>query len=170
MANQTVGELRKKADSAWGNLTRQLDGMEPHVERSETPGDWTTRQVLVHLLFEPGSNPADFLKTFVDRDLPVVDLKVGEVYMTPERRAMTLEQLVGALDAQRRDVFRYLESVPEADLERRKVRIPMFKQFTGIDEISLAMFVGGMFDFHWQDHAGQLAKIRKAAGLPEASH
>jgi hypothetical protein len=30
------------------------------------------------------------------------------------------------------------------------------------------MFVGGMFSYHWNDHAGQLAKIRKAAGLPDA--
>jgi hypothetical protein len=44
----------------------------------------------------------------------------------------------------------------------------LFKEFMGTDEISLAMFTGAMFDYHWQDHAGQLAKIRKAAGLPEA--
>jgi len=24
-----------------------------------------------------------------------------------------------------------------------------------------------MFDFHWNDHAGQIAKIRKANGLPD---
>ena len=50
-------------------------------------------------------------------------------------------------------------------MDRRKLRIPPFKQFVGTDEISLAMFVGGMYDYHWNDHAGQLAKIRKAAGL-----
>lgn len=42
------------------------------------------------------------------------------------------------------------------------------QEFMGTDEISLAIFTGAMFDYHWQDHAGQLAKIRKAAGLPEA--
>jgi len=25
-----------------------------------------------------------------------------------------------------------------------------------------------MFDYHWKDHAGQIAKIRKANGLPDA--
>jgi len=25
-----------------------------------------------------------------------------------------------------------------------------------------------MFDYHWNDHAGQIAKIRKANGLPDA--
>jgi hypothetical protein len=30
------------------------------------------------------------------------------------------------------------------------------------------VYVRAPFDFHWDDHAGQLAKIRKAVGLPEA--
>ena len=36
------------------------------------------------------------------------------------------------------------------------------------DEIPIPMFVGAMFDYHWNDHAGHIAKIRKSAGLPEA--
>ena len=38
----------------------------------------------------------------------------------------------------------------------------------GTDEITIPMFVGAIFGYHWNDHAGQLAKIRKAAGLPDA--
>jgi hypothetical protein len=40
--------------------------------------------------------------------------------------------------------------------------------FMGTDEIPLGRSVGAMFDFHWRDHAGQLAKIRRATGLPGA--
>lgn len=40
---------------AWANLTAQLHGMESYMERADTVGEWTTRQVLSHLLFlEPG--------------------------------------------------------------------------------------------------------------------
>jgi hypothetical protein len=168
MASQQVTDLRAQSDAAWANLSGQLQGMEPHLDRAEAPGEWTTRQVLAHLLFEPGSSTADFLRTFTERDYATVPFQPGQVHMTPERERMTLPQFVDALDGQRRGVFAYLESVPEADLDRRKVRIPPFKPFMGTDEISLAMFAGGMFNYHWNDHAGQLAKIRKAAGLPEA--
>jgi hypothetical protein len=168
MASQQVSDLRAKSDAAWANLRGQLEGMEPHLDRAEGPGEWTTRQVLAHLLFEPGPSVVDLLKRFTERDYATVHFQPGQVYMTPERERMTLRQFVEALDGQRRGVFAYLESVPEADLDRRKVRIPPFKQFMGTDEISLAMFVGGMFSYHWNDHAGQLAKIRKAAGLPDA--
>jgi hypothetical protein len=166
MAGKTVAALRTKTDAAWANLTRQLQGMEAHLERSDAPGEWTTRQVLCHLLSDPGWKGEATLKSFAERDLPVLEIEAGKTYVTDDRKTMTLKQLVDALDAQRRSVFAYLDRLSDEDLERRKARIPLFKQFMGTDEIPLARYVGAMYDYHWNDHAGQLAKIRKAAGLP----
>ena len=168
MASAIVNELRKKTDAAWANVSRQLKGMEPYLERSDAPGEWTTRQVLSHLLFEPGWDPVALLKTFGDRDLPLVDIKPGEVHLTAERKGMTIRQFLDALGDQRRRVFAHVEGLPEAALQERKARIPLFRQFMGTDEIAMAVYVGALFDFHWNDHAGQLAKIRKAVGLPDA--
>lgn len=39
MASKTASALRAKTDAAWANLTRQLQGMEPHLERSDAPGE-----------------------------------------------------------------------------------------------------------------------------------
>lgn len=165
MATQTVRDLEAKSDAAWKNLTAQLAGMEPYLERSDAPGEWTAREVLSHLMFEPGWKPAALLASFAERDLPTIEIAPGEHFLTPERRRMTLAQLVAALDAQRREVFDYLRGLSEPDLAR-KARIPLFKSFMGTDEIPMPMFVGAMFDYHLNDHAGQLAKIRKAVGLP----
>jgi hypothetical protein len=168
MASTTANELRKKCDAAFSNISRQLQGMEPHLDRAEAPGEWTARQVLSHLLFAPGADLVATLQTFRERDLAVMNLEPGQVHLTPERQAMSLKQLVEALDAQRQAIFGYLDTLADADLEHRKMRIPLFKQFMGTEEIPIATFIGGMFDYHWNDHAGQLAKIRKAAGLPPA--
>jgi hypothetical protein len=168
MAATTVSELRARADAAFSNINRQLQGMEPYLDRSDGPGEWTTREVLSHLLFESGQRPLDFLKRFAVKDLPLGEIAAGENYLNQPRRAMTLAQFVDALDTQRREIFAYLETVPPADLDQRKARIPLFKTFMGTDEISMTVYVGAMFDFHWNDHAGQLAKIRKAVGLPAA--
>lgn len=167
-ASKVVADLKKKTDAAYANLSRQLEGLDKHMERADAPGEWTTRQVLAHLCFPPGSNPVNLLKTFAERNLPVVDIKPGEAIVSPERQNMSGRQFLDALDGQRGGVYAYLESLPEGDLEKRKARIPLFKQFMGTDEISIAMYVGALFDYHWNDHAGQLAKIRKAAGLPDA--
>jgi hypothetical protein len=167
MATQTVRELRAKADAAWTNLTGQLAGMEPYLERADAPGEWTAREVLSHLLEGDDWKPATVLASFAERDLPTIEIAPGETFLTPARRRMTLAQLVEALDAQRRAVFDYLDGLSEADLAR-KARIPLFKAFMGTDEIALPVFVGAMFDYHVNDHAAQLAKIRKAVGLPAA--
>jgi hypothetical protein len=167
MASPTVSELKKKSDAAAANLSRQLQGMEPHLDKSDVPGDWTTRQVLCHLLADPDWKPVGMLKSFATSSLPVIELDPGHTPVTPERQKMTLAELRQALEAQRRDVFSYLESLDDAALER-KAKIPLFKQFMGTDEIALPVYVGAMFDYHWNDHAEQIAKIRKANGMPDA--
>ena len=168
MAGTIVEQLEVKADAAWANLTRQLQGMESHLDRADSQGEWTAREVLAHLLFEPGRSPIGFLKSFSLRDLPLAEVTPGKVAMTEERRGMTLRQFLEALDAQRKGIFAYLATVSEADLQGRKARIPLFRQRLGTDEVPLHVFVEGIFNYHWNDHVGQLAKIRKAAGLPEA--
>jgi hypothetical protein len=167
MATQTVRELESKSDAAWKNLTAQLRGMEAYLERADAPGEWTTREVLSHLMFEPDYKPATLLASFAERDLPVIEISPGDNFLTPERKRMTLAQMVAALETQRREVFGYLNGLGEKDLGR-KARIPLFKSFMGTDEIPLPMFVGAVYDHHLNDHAGQLAKIRKAVGLPAA--
>jgi hypothetical protein len=168
MTTAAVRDLEAKADAAWKNLSAQLEGMGPFLERSDEPGEWTTREVLSHLLFEPGWDTVALLKTFAHSDLPVIEIEAGDAFLSPERRQMTIEALVEALEAQRRSVFAYLATLPEAELTR-KARIPLFKTFMGTDEIPIPAFVGAMFAYHINDHAQQLAKIRDAVGLPRAA-
>ena len=167
MGSTVVNELKKKSDAAAANLARQLQDMEPHLDKSDAPGEWTTRQVLCHLLSDPDWKPVATLKSFATSNLPLIEIAPGETNVTPERQKMTKAQLLDALEAQRREIFGYLDSLDDADLGR-KARIPLFKQFMGTDEIALPVYVGAMFDYHWNDHAGQIAKIRKANGMPAA--
>src|SRR4030095_12865401 len=113
----------------------------------------------------PACEPVALLRTFATTELPVVEIPVGVTEVTPERQAVTLKDFQGALEAQRRQVFGYLETRSDAELGRL-ARIPLFKQLMGTDEIAVPVFVGAMFEYHWNDHAGQVAKIRAAAGLP----
>src|SRR5258706_6493674 len=165
MASKHAQDLRHRIDAASENLSRQLQGMDAHIERADAPGEWTTREVLSHLLFEPGFDPAATLATFSERDYPVVELAPGDTFLDEQRRQMSLSQFRDALDVQRRRVIEYIERLEESAFERRKARIPLFKQFMGTDEITIDMYLGAMFDYHWNDHAGQLEKILQVVGL-----
>jgi hypothetical protein len=165
MAGKHAQDLRQRIDAAFENVSRQLQGMDAHMERADAPGEWTTREVLSHLLFEHGFDPAAALATFSERDYPVVEIDPGATFLDEERRQMTLPWFRDALDAQRRRVLEYIDGLEERAFDQRKARIPLFKQFMGTDEITLDMYLGAMFDYHWNDHAGQLEKIRQAVGL-----
>jgi hypothetical protein len=167
MASQVVDELRATTDAVWARLCAQLEGMEPYMERSDAPGEWTTRQVLCHLLLGPGWRPVPVLFAFAATNLPVIEIEPGRTEVTPERQVMSLKQFRKALDRHRREVFAYLDTLDEDDLER-KALIPRFRALLGTDEITIPMWVRALFASHWSDHAGQLAKIRKAVGLPDA--
>ncbi len=165
MANRNAQDLRRRIDAASENLSRQLQGMDAYMERADAPGEGATREGLSHLLFEPGFDPATTLATFSEHDYPVVLISPGDTFLDEPRRQMTLSQFKDALDTQRRQVLEYIEELEEPAFERRKARIPLFKQFMGTDEITIDMYLGAMFDYHWNDHASQLEKIRRAVGL-----
>lgn len=167
MATASAMSLQQQTEAAFARLKSQLAGMEPYLDRADAPGEWTTREVLSHLLEKRGSDAVDVLKTFATKNLPVVEIEPGATFMNDERKRWTLADFVKGLDAQRRAVGDYLDGLSDADMER-KARIPLFKAFMGTDEVTVAVYVGALFGYHWNDHAGQLAKIRKAVGLPEA--
>ena len=54
MANKHAQDLRRRIVAASENLCRQILVMDTHMERADAPGEWTTREVLSHLLFKPG--------------------------------------------------------------------------------------------------------------------
>jgi hypothetical protein len=167
VVSQIIGELRTKTDAVWGRLSAHLQRMECYMERPDAPAEWTTRQVLCRLLGEPGWRPVPVLSTFATAGLPLTEIKLGQTHVTLERQMMRLDQFTNALDRHRREVFEYLESLSDEDLQR-KARIPLFKQLLGTDEVTIPKWVGAFFGVHWSDHAGQLAKIRKGVGLSEA--
>src|SRR3984893_14140435 len=167
MASQLVGELRTTTDMVWARLSAQLQGMECYMERSDAPAEWTTRQVLCHLLGAPGWRPVPVLSTFATAELPFIEIKPGQTHVTPERQVMRIHQFTNGLDRHRREVFEFLERLGDEDLQR-KARIPLFKQVLGTDEVTIPTWGAAFFGVPWGDHLGQLAKIGKAVGLSDA--
>src|ERR1044072_4599795 len=124
--NHAAVELRRKSDAArGGRLGRQLARMEGPLERTHAPGQWTTREVLCHLLGEPGTRLVGLVERFSATDPPPVEITSGRVPLTAERRGMSLAALLDALDAQRAAVLVYLD--PRGpDALGRKARIHVF--------------------------------------------
>src|SRR5260370_3736087 len=126
MASQIVGELRTAPDTVWARLSGQLQGMERYMERSDAPAEWTTRQVLCHLLGAPGWRPVPVLSTFATAELPLIEIKPGQTHVTPERQMMRLHQFTNGLDRHRREGVGLLERLGD-EAVLTKARIPPFQ-------------------------------------------
>src|SRR5262249_36856237 len=113
MASKHAQDLRQRIDAAFENLRRQLQGMDAYMERADAPGEWTTREVLSHLLFEEGFDPEATLAAFSERDYPVIELDAGATFLEGPRRQMTLPQFRSALDTQRRRLLGYIDRLEE---------------------------------------------------------
>ncbi len=120
MSNGTVNELRKKSAAAWERIGRQLAGMDAHLERTDAPVQWTAREVLCHLLFEPGFRPAGMLERFASTDLPLVEITPGVSTVTPERRRMTLAELIAALETNAAPKDREIEAAKVRERSRQR--------------------------------------------------
>ena len=88
MTNKTLTELRGRADAAWANLMRQLEGMDAHLDRTDAPGEWTAREVLSHLLFEAGADPASLVARFDVKNLPLLEFEAGVTHLDAARRTI----------------------------------------------------------------------------------
>ena len=130
MAANVVADLKARADAALVSLRRQLEGMEPYLERADAPGEWTAREVLSHLLGAAHWEAAAFLRSFARTNLPVLDLDPGTHYMTDERRRM-LEDFLAGLDSQR------AQSSPTWTRYRKRIRRRRASRLrrSGADEI-----------------------------------
>ena len=69
-----------------GESLGQLRGMEPHLDKSGAPGEWTTRQVLCHLLDDPNWQPVAVLQSFASSKLPVIQIYRGTPWSRPSDR------------------------------------------------------------------------------------
>ena len=102
------------------------------------------------------------------RDRAVCELRTAEASRQPAAfllHGADRRQLAASL-SRVAQVARWLS---DAELTQRKARVPLFKKPMGTDETPLQVYAGALLEFHFNQHADQLAKIRKAVGLPEVN-
>mgnify|MGYP003694683717 CR=1 FL=1 len=138
----------------------------PTSQANGPPGE-----VLSHLLFPPGWNAVTLLQVVL-RARSAGRGDRADARCVPDPRAPHDD----AGPVHRRARHAAAETCWPIWTRARRSRISRarrasrsFKTFMGTEEIPLPVFVGAMFEYHWNDHAAQLAKIRQAIGLPAVS-
>ena len=141
-------------------LEAALAGVTEEEASRPIDGDWTIRHILSHLLGAEGPSLVERLQTFIDQDMPTVDVAIDDPVFTPSRQRMSYAQLFDAVRKQYADMAAFLSQCTEEHFERRG-RIPeYFKNTPLTDTPTLSLWSVGLIQFHLADHIKQISEHR----------
>ena len=106
------------------------------------------------------------LKAFVDRDTPLLVLDAGNPFFTPQRAAMSFNELMAECEANYRRVAGFAEELTEEQLART-AHIPELKESPLGEYPTLEGMIHGLGEFHIQFHIDHLHEILAALAQNE---
>ncbi len=126
--------------------------------RRPADGEWCVKEILSHLCGEEGEGFGERLRRFIDEDTPLIGIVTGLPYYTPKRQAMSVSDLLSLVESQYKQMGDFVGGLSDEQLARES-RIPGLKD-TPIGEYpTLALFAGGLINFHLNDHINQLRRL-----------
>jgi hypothetical protein len=144
------------------NEIKQTVGAVGEEKGSRRPGDaeWCVKEILSHLCGEEGHNFMDSYTRFIDEDTPLIGIVSGLPYYTPARQSMTVSDLLSQVESQYQQIAQFLGGLSDEQLNR-KGRVPLLKDTPLGEYPTLALFAGGLINFHLGDHINQLRNLCK---------
>ena len=141
-------------------LEEALAGVTDQEASRPIDGDWSINHILSHLLGHDDKRLVERLQTFVDKDMPEVDVAVNDAVYTPARQKMTYAELHRAVLTQYQDMAAFLGSCTDEQLERRG-HIPEFFKDTPLTATpTLSLWATGLTQFHLAGHIQQIREHR----------
>jgi len=162
---QTSNEARlDNLKAAQGQLLELLSGMDYCLDWKPEPPDWSTRQVVYHLLESPPGGLQRVLWAAVSGESEPIEVWAGDDNITPERAGYDLDQVLD-------DVARFFTATQEALEAAGKQEIAgesvldRYQTSGGGQTYTVGELLDSMFGAHWSEHLGQIRALRDALGM-----
>jgi hypothetical protein len=144
--------LRQQMDEL-GAIVAAMD--EGAASRRAADGSWSVKECLSHLHGADGDTILDRVRRFFDEETPEIDIEPGVTHFDASRQAMTVEQLVGRVQAQYRAIADVVAVASAEDLGR-KAHISLLAQTPVGDHPTLEQWVGVISGMHVAGHLEEL--------------
>ena len=163
MVSEAGTSLREALGQKMDELSEALEGLdEEKAGQRAADAEWCCKEVLSHLMGDEGEDILAPFHQIIEEDTPLIGIVTGLPYYTPDRQAMSLAELRGAVSSRFQELAEFLGSMNDADLAR-KARVPLFKETPIGEYATMAQFVGAL-DFHLTDHINQIRNARQQVG------
>ncbi len=157
----TAVPLQQQLDAKVNEIKQVVGAVgEEKGARRPADGEWCVKEILSHLCGDDGHNFMDWYTRFIDEDRPLIGIVSGLPYYTPARQSMTVSDLLSQVESQYQQVAQFLGGLSDEQLNR-KGRVPLLKDTPLGEYPTLALFAGGLINFHLNDHINQLRTLCK---------
>jgi hypothetical protein len=155
--NQLAQEILQKVAA----LKQVCQGVDENLA-SRAPADrWSPKLILSHLCGPEGRGHLAILRTFIDSDIPLIDLDTENPFFTEHRAAMSFSELVAECEMNYRRVASFASELTEEQLALT-AHIPKLKDSPLGEYPTLDGMIYGLGEYHVQFHIDHLREILAA--------
>lgn len=161
MTTSRGGQLAQHIRQKVAALKLVCQGVDENLA-SRAPADrWSPKQILSHLCGPEGVGHLPLLRSFVDSDVPMIDLETENPFFTENRARMSFRELVAECELNYRRVASFAEELTEGQLARR-AHVPKLKDSPLGEYPTLDGMIYGLCEYHVQFHIDHLNDVLAA--------
>jgi hypothetical protein len=158
MATSRGNELAHVIRQKVAELKQVCQGVDENLA-SRAPADrWSPKQILSHLCGPEGVGHLPLLRSFVDSEIPMIDLDTENPFFTEHRAAMSFSGLVAECELNYQRVANFSAELTGEQLART-AHIPKLKDTPLGEYPTLDGMIYVLGDLHLQSHIDHMREI-----------
>ena len=155
--SEVAQAIRRKAEE----FMKVCAGVDEETASRAPAGRWSPKEIVSHLCGPEGASLAAVCRSFIEQDVPELDLNPGNPFFSDSRARTTFAALVREFGARYNDVAAFVAGLTPEQLGR-KAHIPALKESPLGEYPTLEAFVLGIGEYHLQFHIDHLREILEA--------